>query len=99
MKFALRYTFFSTRMTYRSHVAFGILFNIVSFLALRRMRHLLTPQILHEGAESNERQARHNKALTTFAFIPKLGMSYLLITGMMVGFSKSKGDIFMNHRY
>ena len=77
---------------------FGILFNLVSFLAIRRMRHLLTPQILHEGVELNERRARHNKALTTIAFLPKIGLSYLLITGMMVGMSKSKGYIFKHYK-
>ena len=53
------------------------------------MRYLITPQILHEGAE--QKHSRHNKALTTIAFVPKLGLSYILITGLMAAFSKSRG--------
>ena len=56
---------FSIRNIILSHLVVGIAFNTLAWYAIKRQAYQITPEILHDGGETNLRGSRHNKSLAS----------------------------------
>ena len=66
----------------------SILIHIISLLAIKRQKYLITPQILHSGDATQK--SRHNRAMVTLKAVGAFLLFYFFVAGMLFVFSRAK---------
>ena len=65
-----------------------ILVHVITFLAIKRQKYLITPQILHDG--DSTRKSRHNRAMLKLKAVGAFLLFYLFGAGILFVFSRAK---------
>ena len=66
----------------------SILIHIISLLAIKRQKYLITPQILHSGDATQK--SRHNRTMVTLKAVGAFLLFYFFVAGMLFVFSRAK---------
>ena len=85
---------FLFRFSLRAHVVPGLVFDVVALFLIKRQKYEVTPLIVQDGPVNGAlpRQARHNRALTTFEFLPVFMAVNVVVVLLMVLFSQTKRE-------
>ena len=70
----------------------SILIHIISLLAIKRQKYLITPQILHNGDATQK--SRHNRTMVTLKAVGAFLLFYFFVAGMLFVFSRAKREPF-----
>ena len=76
------------RFSFRAMLVGSILIHIISLLAIKRQKYLITPQILHSGDATQK--SRHNRAMVTLKAVGAFLLFYFFVAGMLFVFSRAK---------
>ena len=70
----------------------SILIHIISLLAIKRQKYLITPQILHNGDATQK--SRHNRTMVTLKAVGAFLLFYFFVAGMLFVFREPNVSLF-----